>query len=81
MSTLLRGTGRAYLLSAPALVLFAGLLLAPLALTLALSFNVFDYETGIKEGSYTLAHYLSLLGDPYFYEINLSKGLLKPLIN
>ncbi|KTT32568.1 hypothetical protein SB18R_04200 [Pseudomonas oryzihabitans] len=75
MSTLLRGTGRAYLLSAPALVLFSVLLLLPLALTLVLSFNVFDYETGVKEGSYTLAHYLALLSDPYYYEISLSKGL------
>ncbi|EHK71155.1 binding-protein-dependent transport systems inner membrane component [Pseudomonas psychrotolerans L19] len=80
MSTLLRGTGRAYLLSAPALVLFAGLLLAPLALSLALSFNVFDYETGIKEGSYTLAHYLSLLGDPYFYEIFLRTFWISALV-
>ncbi|QDD89043.1 ABC transporter permease [Pseudomonas oryzihabitans] len=80
MSTLLRGTGRAYLLSAPALVLFAVLLLLPLALTVVLSFNVFDYETGVKAGSYTLAHYLTLLGDPYFYEIFLRTFWISALV-
>ncbi|KTT56674.1 ABC transporter permease [Pseudomonas oryzihabitans] len=80
MSTLLRGTGRAYLLSAPALVLFSVLLLLPLALTLVLSFNVFDYETGVKEGSYTLAHYLALLSDPYYYEIFLRTFWISALV-
>jgi len=67
--TALRQGGRGYLLSAPALVLFVGLLVLPLALTLVLSFNVFDYEVGVKPGEYTLAHYASLLSDSYFYEI------------
>ncbi|WP_295518030.1 ABC transporter permease [uncultured Pseudomonas sp.] len=80
MSTLLRGTGRAYLLSATALVLFAALLVLPLALTVVLSFNVFDYETGVKEGSYTLAHYLALLSDPYYYEIFLRTFWISALV-
>jgi putative spermidine/putrescine transport system permease protein len=65
--TALRQGGRGYLLSAPAL--FVGLLVLPLALTLVLSFNVFDYEVGVKPGEYTLAHYATLLSDSYFYEI------------
>jgi putative spermidine/putrescine transport system permease protein len=34
-----------------------------------LSFNLFDYEVGVKSDSYTLANYASLLSDSYFYEI------------
>lgn len=60
---------RGYLLSLPALVLFAGLLIVPLGLTLVLSFNVFDYQVGVKADEWTLAHYWALLSDAYFYEI------------
>ncbi|NWE49288.1 ABC transporter permease [Pseudomonas gingeri] len=60
-----------YLLSAPALALYIGLLVLPLGLTAVLSFNVFDYQTGIKGDAYTLEHYGVLLSDPYFYEIFL----------
>ncbi|MDH0745626.1 ABC transporter permease [Pseudomonas sp. GD03842] len=68
-STLLRDSGRGYLLSAPALVLFIGLLVLPLLLTLVLSFNVFDYEVGVKGDQWTVAQYLNLISDSYFYEI------------
>ena len=60
-----------YLMSAPALALYVGLLVIPLGLTLVLSFNVFDYSSGIDGDAYTFDHYASLLGDPYFYEIFL----------
>ena len=60
-----------YLMSAPALALYLGLLVIPLGLTLVLSFNVFDYSSGINGDAYTFEHYTSLLGDPYFYEIFL----------
>jgi len=65
----LRDTGRGYLLSTPALALFIGLLVLPLLLTLVLSFNVFDYEVGVKGDAWTLAQYLNLVTDSYFYEI------------
>jgi putative spermidine/putrescine transport system permease protein len=65
----LRDTGRGYLLSTPALALFVGLLVLPLLLTLVLSFNVFDYEVGVKGNAWTLAQYLNLVTDSYFYEI------------
>ncbi|TFF02603.1 ABC transporter permease [Pseudomonas sp. BCA14] len=60
---------RGYLLSLPALLLFFGLLVLPLGLTLVLSFNVFDYQAGVKADEWTFTHYLSLLRDAYFYEI------------
>ncbi|QVN03710.1 ABC transporter permease [Pseudomonas rhodesiae] len=60
---------RGYLLSLPALLLFTGLLILPLGLTLVLSFNVFDYQVGVKAHEWTLAHYLALFSDAYFYEI------------
>ncbi len=64
MSTLaaLRQGRQGYLLSAPALALYVCLLVVPLLLTLVLSFNVFDYGTGINSQAYTLEHYSSLLG-------------------
>ena len=55
-------------LSAPALLLFACLLLVPLALTATLSFNVFDHATGVKN-AYTLAHYAAVLTDEYYLGI------------
>ena len=58
----------AWALSAPALVLFACMLLVPLGLTVLLSFHVFDHATGVRD-SYTLAHYLAVLSDEYYYGI------------
>jgi len=57
-----------WLLSAPALLLFTCLLLVPLALTAVLSFQVFDYATGVKN-SFTLAHYTAVLTDDYYHAI------------
>ena len=64
----LRKAWTPWALSAPALVLFASLLLLPLAMTAVLSFNVFDYNTGVKN-EYTLAHYLAIVTDEYYYSI------------
>ncbi|MCD5989619.1 MULTISPECIES: ABC transporter permease [Pseudomonas syringae group] len=79
LSDMRRG-GRGYLLSAPALVMFTCLLLVPLALTLILSFNVFDYEVGVKSDSYTLANYGEVLTDSYFYEIFLRTFWISALV-
>ena len=57
-----------WVLSAPALLLFGCLLLVPLGLTAVLSFNVFDYTTGVKN-EFTLAHYAAVLSDEYYYGI------------
>jgi putative spermidine/putrescine transport system permease protein len=78
--SVLRDTGRGYLLSAPALALFFGLLLLPLLLTLVLSFNVFDYEVGVKGGEWTLAQYVNLVTDSYFYEIFLRTFWISALV-
>lgn len=61
-------SGAPWLLSAPAFVLFACLLLVPLALTAVLSFQVFDHATGVKN-SFTLAHYAAVLTDDYYHAI------------
>lgn len=63
------GTFRApWLLSAPAFLLFACLLLVPLALTAVLSFQVFDHATGVKN-SLTFSHYAAVLTDSYYHGI------------
>lgn len=63
-----RPAATAWALSAPALVLFACMLLVPLGLTVLLSFHVFDHATGVRD-SYTLEHYLAVLNDEYYYGI------------
>jgi len=59
---------RPWALSGPGLVLFAALLGMPLILTLALSFNHFDFTTGIHPG-FTLGNYWEVLSDSYFHLI------------
>jgi putative spermidine/putrescine transport system permease protein len=59
-----------WLLSAPALLLFAAMLLVPLALTALLSFHVFDGTRGVLP-DLTVANYLEVLGDSYYHEIFL----------
>ena len=53
----------------PGLLLFVSLLLIPMLMTIVLSFNVYDMDTGAVPGQYTFAHYLKVLGDSYYYEI------------
>ncbi len=59
---------RPWLLSAPGIFLFAGMLLVPLLLTGVLSLSVFDHLTGVKN-EWTLVHYLNILIDPYYHGI------------
>jgi putative spermidine/putrescine transport system permease protein len=59
-----------YLLSAPALALFAVLLVVPLATTVLLSFNSFTMMKGIEE-VYSLRNYAEILGDSYYHEVFL----------
>ena len=56
-------------LSGAALLLFAGMLLGPLALTAILSFNVYDPNTGAVADQFTLDHYLHVLTDSYYLGI------------
>ena len=57
-----------WLLSAPALLLFCGLLLVPLVLTLMLSFHVFSDSQGTL-ATYTLRNYIEVITDPYYGSI------------
>ncbi len=59
---------RPWALSGPGLLLFGALLGMPLILTLILSFNRFDFTTGIQPGI-TLANYWEVLSDSYFHLI------------
>lgn len=67
------GNPMPWLLSSPALLLFIGLLLVPLALTGLLSFAVYDGSLGTGEG-YTIANYLDVIRDEYYHEIFLRTG-------
>lgn len=59
-----------WLLSAPALLLFCGLLLVPLMLILILSFHVFSDSHGTLT-AYTLKNYVEVFTDPYYGSIFL----------
>ena len=57
-----------WLLTAPALLFFTALLAVPLGLTAILSFQVFDYATGIRP-EFTFAHYIAVFTDSYYLGI------------
>lgn len=59
-----------YLMSLPGLGFFLALLVAPLAMTVMLSFRVYDLNTGAI-GGWTLQNYLDAAGDPYYHAIFL----------
>lgn len=55
-------------LTAPGTLLFVGMVLLPLALTVILSLHNYDYMNGIGE-DYTLSNYLTVLQDEYYLSI------------
>lgn len=57
-----------WILSAPALLLFCGLLLVPLLLTFVLSFHVFSDTAGTLP-TYTWRNYFEVVTDPYYAAI------------
>jgi len=65
--------GLPYALSAPALGLFGLMVLLPLGLTAALSFQNFSHQTGVQ-GGFTLAAYAAVLGDSYYWEVFARTG-------
>ena len=73
--TITRANGRQWVLSFPALALFLGLLVVPLALTAILSFNVFDSTRGTLD-EYTLSNYIEIFSDSYYYELFLRTALM-----
>jgi putative spermidine/putrescine transport system permease protein len=75
-------TRAAWLLVSPGAVLFVGLVIVPLALTLVLSFHAYDASKGILD-SYTLSHYATIFSDDYYLNIfwrTLRLALLTTLI-
>lgn len=50
---------------APAVLLFAAVVITPLVMTLLLSFNSFSMATGLQT-TYSLKNYAEIFGDPYF---------------
>lgn len=62
--------GLPYAMSGPAFLLFATLLIVPLALTALLSFSNFDHHVGVK-GGLTLQHYAAVISDDFYHEIFL----------
>jgi len=63
-----RASATPWLLAAPGALLFTALVVVPLALTLILSFHVYDAASGVKDQT-TLAHYTAILSDSYFLNI------------
>jgi putative spermidine/putrescine transport system permease protein len=59
---------RPYLLSVPALLLFVGVVLVPIAMTVVLSFNDWSMTRGIVP-EFTLKNWHEVFSDPYFYGI------------
>lgn len=57
-----------WLLVSPATLLFLGLVILPLILTVILSFHVYDHNTGIQD-SFTVEHYVRVVTDDYYLAI------------
>jgi putative spermidine/putrescine transport system permease protein len=57
-----------WLLVGPGALMFLGLVVLPLILTVILSFHAYDHTTGIKS-EFTLAHYSAIFSDSYYLGI------------
>jgi len=57
-----------WLLVGPGALMFLGLVVLPLLLTMVLSFHAYDHATGIKN-EFTLAHYVNVFSDSYYLGI------------
>jgi len=64
----IKPTRAPWLLSTPALVLYATFLIAPLASVFLISFFNFEFYGGIQV-SFSLKNYLEILTDSYYYEV------------
>lgn len=58
-------------LAGPALAVFCLFLLAPLGFVVALSFHTYSLATGIRGDVWTLANYVEIATDSYFYAVFL----------
>lgn len=57
-----------WMLVSPAALLFLGLVVLPLILTVILSFHAYDHTSGIQN-SFTLRHYLTVFSDDYYLSV------------
>lgn len=73
--TITKADGRQWILSFPALAMFLGLLVVPMALTATLSFNSFNALSG-TEANFTLSNYIEVLTDRYYYELFARTALM-----
>lgn len=77
-----RRTLTPWLLVSPATLLFVGLVVLPLVLTLILSFHAYDHNSGIQN-AFTAEHYWRVFSDDYYLSIfwrTLRVALLTTLI-
>lgn len=58
-----------WLMSAPGIALFLVMLVSPLLLTALLAFSVFDANLGTVGDGVTLANFVAIVTDPYYYAI------------
>ena len=63
-----RSAATPFWLAGPGALLFIGLIILPLVLTVILSFHVYDHSSGIKN-EFTLAHYAAVFSDDYYLGI------------
>jgi putative spermidine/putrescine transport system permease protein len=63
-----RSAATPFWLVGPGGLLFLGLIVLPLVLTVILSFHVYDHSSGIKN-EFTLAHYAAVFSDDYYLGI------------
>lgn len=63
-----RSAATPFWLVGPGGLLFLGLIVLPLVLTVILSFHAYDHTTGIKN-EFTLAHYAAVFSDDYYLGI------------
>jgi len=63
-----RSAATPFWLAGPGALIFLGLIILPLVLTVILSFHAYDHTTGIKN-EFTLAHYEAVFSDDYYLGI------------
>ncbi|SFC72265.1 putative spermidine/putrescine transport system permease protein [Bosea sp. CRIB-10] len=63
-----RSAATPFWLAGPGALLFLGLIVLPLVLTVILSFHAYDHTTGIKN-EFILAHYAAVFSDDYYLGI------------
>lgn len=60
---------RPWFMSAPGILLFLVMLIAPMAMTFVLAFNVNDPDLGTQAGTFTLSNFSSIVTDSWYYGI------------